>query len=152
MVFNRIICQAFTCGSDRLLQLLSRPKGNLLAGCDLHRLSRGRIAPYARLTLANLDCDAGAIMYQEVDPRASLRSFDIRPEPGAINSQEGSELKLRNDAAFAIIVFDHFLFDLIREHFDGCVFDQVADFIGKRSSGKTKAVDHGIILSSAKSN
>ena len=28
----RIACQAFTCGSDRLLQFLGRPKGNLLAG------------------------------------------------------------------------------------------------------------------------
>jgi hypothetical protein len=50
----RIACQAFTCGSDRLLQFLGRPKGNLLAGGYLHGLSSGRIASSTRLTLANL--------------------------------------------------------------------------------------------------
>ena len=42
------------CGSDRLLQLLCWPKGNLLAGGYLHCLSSRRIASCARLTLANL--------------------------------------------------------------------------------------------------
>ena len=53
-VFNRIICQVFTCGSDRLFQFLCWPKGNLLAGGYLHCLSSGRIASCARLALANL--------------------------------------------------------------------------------------------------
>ena len=54
VVSNRIICQAFTSGSDRLLQLLCWPKGDLLAGGYLHCLSSRWIASCARLTLANL--------------------------------------------------------------------------------------------------
>jgi hypothetical protein len=40
--------------SDRLLEFLRGTKCNLLAGCDLHHLASGWIAPRACLTLAHL--------------------------------------------------------------------------------------------------
>src|SRR3954454_16833496 len=86
--------------SDRLLELLGRPEGNLLAGLDLDRLAGCRIAPHPGGTRAHLedpeagDADLGALLQvlgEALHERAEDR-FDLALRQVVALGQPGRQL------------------------------------------------------------